>query len=151
MTKFILDYTKAKSLALTNDAFYYLLTGEEPLDEQNLTEATSIESEFSLGFYIQDDWQTLDKGLVQCTIIPYQEVQFDKAYPLTKYLDLAIKEISSEELEAYYHKHKTGEVEYLGKFKIRVNSYGHKYFYTGDQALSFEPGRASMFFLKHFS
>ena len=72
MSNFILDYSKKQTLQISNDAFYFLYYGEEPLDENNLEEANDVSEMFSNNFYIEDDWKAVDDSdLIECTFIPY--------------------------------------------------------------------------------
>ena len=52
MSLFILDTTRAIELQISNDAFFYLLEEEEPLDEANLEEAQEILAMFPNGFVV---------------------------------------------------------------------------------------------------
>lgn len=75
-----LDNTKAKQLQLSNDAFYYLMYGEDPLDDDNLDEAKEIAAMFPFGFSISD-WEYVEgeNDLIEATFIPYIEddVKYD--------------------------------------------------------------------------
>lgn len=46
MSNFVLDYSKKQTLQISNDAFYFLYYGEEPLDEDNLEEANELSTAF---------------------------------------------------------------------------------------------------------
>lgn len=72
---FVLDKNKATTLQISNDAFYYLRDGEDPIDEENLEEAYEIQYMFPNGFQIQDNWSVVDDepGLIEVTFIPYVE------------------------------------------------------------------------------
>lgn len=57
-------------LQLTNDAFFTLYAGDEPIDETNLEEANRIAAQFPGGFTIADDWVVLgDTGLIEATFM----------------------------------------------------------------------------------
>ena len=67
-----LDNSKSKIMQVSNDACYYLLYGDEPLDDENLEEAKEIESMFPNG-YVVSSWEPLDDepGMVEIVIVPY--------------------------------------------------------------------------------
>lgn len=75
-----LDSTKAQQLQLSNDAFHYLMYGEEPLDDGNLDEANEITEMFPFGFSI-GDWEYVEGeyDLIEATFTPYVEddVKYD--------------------------------------------------------------------------
>lgn len=77
-TEFELDSSKARTLQLSNDAFFYLAYGEEPLDEGNLDEAIEIQQMFPRGYNI-NDWEYVDGefDLIQATFVPYVESKFE--------------------------------------------------------------------------
>ena len=70
---FVLDKSKAVTLQISNDAFYYLKYGEDPIDEENLHEAYEIQEMFPNGFQIQDGWSVVEDmyDLLEVTFIPY--------------------------------------------------------------------------------
>lgn len=72
---FALDKSKAITLQISNDAFYYLKDGEDPIDEENLHEAYEIQEMFPNGFQIQDNWSIVENvhDLLEVTFIPYVE------------------------------------------------------------------------------
>lgn len=150
---FILDYSKKQTLQLSNDAFYYLYYGEEPLDEDNLEEANEVSEMFFNNFYIEDDWKTVDDSdLIECTFIPYIEdkADYDKYKDLTKYIQLQIKSLDTNHIRAWWFNSETGTRELYGDFEVYTNEYGHKCFHTGVQNEEFIAGKASLYFLKDF-
>lgn len=57
-------------MRISNDAFFYLLKKEEPLDEVNLIEAEKIVQMFPNGFTIVDNWRQVPYlGLISCELI----------------------------------------------------------------------------------
>ena len=76
---YTLDQSKAVTMQITNDTFFYLKEEEEPLDETNLDEANEILEMFSNGFVIADNWEYVDDepDTIQVTFIPYVEEQQD--------------------------------------------------------------------------
>ena len=55
MSQFRLDYSQQQTMQISNDAFFYLLEEEEPLDEENLEEAYEILALFPHGFNIEEN------------------------------------------------------------------------------------------------
>lgn len=70
---FTLDPSKAVTMQISNDAFFYLRDEEEPLDESNLEEAEEIQSMFPNGFVIDGNWEYVEDepDTIQVTFIPY--------------------------------------------------------------------------------
>lgn len=149
-------YSQKRVFQLTNDAFFFLLNGEDPLDEANLKEAQEIFNAFPDGFFIEEDWKYIKQtGLVECTIIPYikqKEVPVDfEAYEnLSKYIQLQIKWLGPSTIKTWWYNKQTNTSELLGEFLIRTNKNGLQYFYTGDQANDFVAGKSSLFYLERF-
>lgn len=57
-------------LELSNDAFYCLCFGEDPLDEISIAEAKEVMDMFPAGFIIKDDWEPIgNTGLIAATFI----------------------------------------------------------------------------------
>lgn len=140
-------------MQISNDAFFYLLEEEEPLDEENLEEAQEILAMFPHGFYIEEDWKTVeDSDLIECTFVPYVEddMDFDEYQDLTKYVQCQIKWLDSSHIRVWWYRLDTGARELRGDFKVYTNNYGHRCFHTGDQDASFIAGKSSKYFLKHF-
>ena len=73
--KYKLDATKATTLQISNDSFWYLYQEDEMIDEDNMEEADEILSLFPNGFIIKDDFKIVDDepDLIECTFIPYIE------------------------------------------------------------------------------
>ncbi len=75
-----LDSTKAQKLQISDDAFHYLMYGEDPLDEDNLDEANEVSALFPYGFSISD-WEVVEGeyDLIEVTFIPYvaDDVKYD--------------------------------------------------------------------------
>jgi hypothetical protein len=55
-----LDATKAVTLQISNDSFWYLYQEEEMIDEDNMEEAQEVMSMFPNGFIIKDDFKVVD-------------------------------------------------------------------------------------------
>ena len=77
---FDLNYEHAEYRKLSNDAFYCLLYDEEMLDDTHQPEVDAVRAKYPNGFIVEDDsWGELDgedAGLIECTIIPYEESQY---------------------------------------------------------------------------
>ena len=152
MTQFVLAYNQKQNYKLSNDAFFYLLEEEEPLDENNLKEARAILAQFSSGFIIEDNWEMLSgTGLVKCTIIPYIEdkADFDEYENLTPNIQMQIKWLGPNIIRAWWFDNKTNIRELKGDFKV-YSLQGNKCFHTGDQTSGFITGKMSLYFLKQF-
>lgn len=153
MSHFVLDYSKKQTLQISNDAFYCLYYGEEPLDEDNLKEAKKVSEIFSNNFYVEDDWKTVnDSGFIECTIVPYVEnkADYDEYEDITKYTQLQIKWLDANHIRMWRYRIDTGTRELRGDFKVYTNKYGHRCFHTGDQEKDFVAGKMSLYFLKSF-
>lgn len=153
MSQFRLDYSQQQTMQISNDAFFYLLEEEEPLDEENLEEAYEILALFPHGFNIEENWKAVeDSDLIECTFVPYIEddMDFDEYEELTKYLQQQIKWLDANTIRVWRYNLQTGARELRGDFKVYTNKFGHKCFHTGDQDKEFVTGKMSLFFLKHF-
>ena len=133
MAQFKLDYSKAQTIQISNDAFFFITEEEEPLDEENLEEAQEILSMFPNGFYVEDkdDW--------------------DEYQDLTKYLQMQIKWLDANHIRAWLYNCKKGTRELRGDFKVYTTQNGLKCFHTGEQDKEFIPGKMSLYFLKRFN
>lgn len=153
MSQFRLDYSQQQTMQISNDAFFYLLEEEEPLDEENLEEAYEILALFPHGFNIEENWKAVeDSDLIECTFVPYVEddMDFDEYEELTKYLQQQIKWLDANTIRVWRYNLQTGARELRGDFKVYTNKSGHRCFHTGDQDKEFVAGKMSLFFLKHF-
>jgi len=68
-----LDASKAITLQITNDSFWYLYQEDEMIDDDNMEEAEEVISMFPNGFIIKDDFKVVDDepDLIECTFVPY--------------------------------------------------------------------------------
>lgn len=140
---YILDYSQAQSFQLSNDAFFYLLQDEEPLDEDNLEEALEIMELFPNGFEIQDNWQAVkDTDLIEAVFVPYRPeiFKYDEYFELTKYQQLQIKRLDNKQVKIWRTDSQKNLRDELGEFSILINKYGLEY-------LQIE---GCIFFLKRF-
>lgn len=153
MSQFRLDYSQQQTMQISNDAFFYLLEEEEPLDEENLEEAYEILALFPHGFNIEENWKAIeDSDLIECTFVPYVEddMDFDEYEELTKYLQQQIKWLDANTIRVWWYNLQTGARELRGDFKVYTNKYGLKCFHTGNQDEDFVTGKMSLYFLKNF-
>ena len=153
MSQFKLDKSQALELQITNDAFFYLLEEEEPLDETNLEEAEEILAMFPNGFIIEESWKPVeDSDLIEATFVPYviDNADYDEYCELTNSIQIQIKWVSSNQILAWWYNSETGARELLGTLNVYTNEYGLKCFNTGNQREPFITGKNSLFFLKHF-
>lgn len=153
MSRFKLDRSQARELQLSNDAFFYLLEDEEPLDEANLEEAEEILEMFPNGFVIDNGWKPVeDSDLIEATFVPYviNNDDYDEYFELSNNIQIQIKWLDANSIQAWWYNIETGARELRGTFKVYTNEYGLKCFHTGDQDKPFAAGQNSLFFLKHF-
>lgn len=153
MSQFRLDYSQQQTMQISNDAFFYLLEEEEPLDEENLEKAYEILALFPYGFNIEENWKAVeDSDLIECTFVPYVEddMDFDEYEELTKYLQQQIKWLDANTIRVWRYNLQTGARELRGDFKVYTNKSGHRCFHTGNQDKEFVAGKMSLFYLKHF-
>lgn len=153
MSLFILDTTRAIELQISNDAFFYLLEEEEPLDEANLEEAQEILAMFPNGFVVKDGWKPVeDSDLIEAIFIPYvaDNTDYDEYFELTKYMQLQIKWLDASHICAWWYNAKAGTRELQGDYRVYTNENGLKCFHTGNQDTDFIAGKNSLFFLQHF-
>lgn len=71
-----LDPNKTKLRQLTNDAFFWLYSNEEPIDEDNLEEAYEILEMFPEGFKI-GKWEYVEDDCIEAEFIPYIQCKED--------------------------------------------------------------------------
>lgn len=155
MTNFIADKDNAQVLQLSNDAFYYLYYEEEPLDENNLEEAKELMAQFPDGFYIEDNWETIEgTDLIEATFVPFTRrisADYDAYLDITKYVQIQIKWIEKDKrLKAWFVNSLTEKTTQLGECVVYIDEYKHLCFHTGNQAEEFTAGKMSLFFLKEF-
>ena len=154
MAQFRLDYNKAQTMQISNDAFFFITEEEEPLDEENLEEAQEVLSMFPNGFYIEENWKSVeDSDLIEATFIPYVEdnCDYDEHQDLTKYIQMQIKWLDTNHIRMWWYNNQKGTRELQVDFKVYTSQYGLKCFHTGEQDKEFVPGKMSLYFLKHFS
>lgn len=146
------DYSNKRTLQLSNDAFWYLYMGEEPIDTDNLEEAAEVMAMFPNGYEIEEGWEEIDdEGLIEAVFIPYkaEASRYDLKHVLSKYLELHLTWLDDTHTKAtvmdYYPA--TGKSELYGTVDIKSTPKGLKYFEKG----TLGKGDYSRFYLKHFS
>lgn len=146
MNKFKADYDKKQTFQLSNDAFYFLYCGEEPLDEDNIEEALEIQGLFPNGFIIEDNWTAVeDSDLIEATFVPYvaeevEEIDYDESLNLSKYVQLQIKWVGPDLIKVWWSDLEKGTRELRGECSVLVNDFKLKYFKLEE----------CVFYLKHF-
>ena len=153
MSQFRLDYGQAQVMQISNDAFFYLLQEEEPLDEENLEEAQEILAMFPHGFYIEENWKAVeDSDLIECSFVPYvtDDMDFDEYEDLTQHIQQQLKWLDADHIRVWWYYVKSGVRQLRGDYRVYTNKYGHRCFHTGDQSKEFATGKMSLFFLKRF-
>lgn len=148
---FRLDSSKAVTLQITNDAFFYIKEDEEPLDDNNLDEALEVLSMFPNGFEIKDDWKPVeDSDLIEATFIPYVEAEddYDMYCEMSKGHYWQIKFTQGYRfVKLWTFNEYTGEREYNGEYELRYNSQRTLIGYCiGD----WRKGHGCLLFLKHY-
>ena len=151
-----LNYKRKETIRLTNDAFYYLFEGEEPLDEDNLAEALHLTSLHPNGFQINDGWMAVEgSDLIECEIIPYEVEEeeicdYDEYLEVSKSYHLRIKHVNDNKVRLWKYDVETDKQEFIGEFQLCTNKFGLTCFHTGPQNEEFRPGKACLYFLKNF-
>lgn len=146
-----LDYDKAITLQLTNDAFFYLKNDEEPLDEENIEEAIEVQNMFPHGYVIEDSWKEVpDTDLIEAIFIPYVQVndfeRCDAYLNLAQDIRLELKYLKNNRIKVWWVNDRKNLRNLYGEFDIQINKYKLEYFEKGD----ISQGKGSMFFLRDF-
>ncbi|MDE5977985.1 MAG: hypothetical protein K2G70_05930 [Turicibacter sp.] len=151
-----LNPSKARTFILSNDAFFYLLGEEDPIDEDNLEEAHEIIALFPNGFDIKDNWRYVSEdendyepGCIQATFIPYckPDYVFDSYLQLSKNYILRLKWIDKDHIKVWRFNSITGESSIYGEFFVKTNEYKKRYFVKYDSEIS---DKFSTFFIDRF-
>lgn len=146
------DYEHIIELQLSNDAFFYLLNEDEPLDESNIEEAYEVMDMFPYGFIIKEGWKSVeDSDLIEAAFIPLAPVKsviadYDEYFEATSNLWLCIKWLDATHIDAFWYTLNSGKHEIAGRFEVYTNNYGKRCFQTGD----YTKGKGSLFFLDKF-
>ena len=153
MDNYRLAVEKKESLQISNDAFFYLLYGEDPLDEANLEEAKEITAKFPDGFEIGENWEAVeDSDLIEAEFTPYEKTtqledfDFDLYEDMSSCLQHQLKWIEKNRVRSWFYYKDTGKRELHGDFDVYTNQKGLKCFKTGD----YTSGKGCLFFIKRF-
>lgn len=148
-----LNYDKAEYYKLSNDAFYNLLYDEEMLDDAHQSEVDEIRAKYPNGFEIEDDsWDELsgeDAGLIECTIIPYEESQYAYTHQVVFFNNWIILVAPNADWSKLHIKHfntRTGEEYGEEDVEPFINNYGNVQINYGKPNKS---GVYSCFYQKH--
>lgn len=143
-----LDYTKAQTLQISNDAFFFIREEEPPLDEANLEEAYEVLNEFPFGFEIKDDWKTVEgTDLIEVTFVPYVEDKedYDMYMHLCNGIQMRLKWLDKSRIKTWWFYEKTGISKHFEEYEI-YSLKGGKCFSKGE----YGKGNYCLYFLKHF-
>lgn len=133
-------------IILSNDAFYYLSEGEEPLDEANLDEAERIAAMFPDGYKITCLGHAGDKGCFECDIVPAKaDEEPEHVIPLTRHIQLHLNYIGADRVKVMWVNTYNHIRELYGEFPVHTDAKGRKYIHTGGDA--FIVGKHSLFYL----
>lgn len=148
-----LNYAHAQYMKLSNDAFYALFYGEEMIDDSHQDEVDSILAQFPNGFEIEDDsWDELDgndAGLIECTIIPYEESAYAYTHQVKFFNNWVILIAPNADWSKLHIKHfntLTGDEYGEEDVEPFVNRYGNVQINYGQPNKS---GMYSCFYQKH--
>lgn len=146
-----IELGKPTEIWLSNDAFFYILSGEEPLDEDNLAEAEEVLSYFPNGFDIVE-WHYEETDMVAATfigtpnrgnILATEAPQFDAIEELVPGYTMGIS-LAQANTRVMVWAIKSGrlnpEVLYRGEFDLAINSKG---------MVGYQMDRC-LFWLKHY-
>ena len=86
MSQFRLDYSQKREMQISNDAFFYLLEEEEPLDEENL-ESSKIMAE-----KIVDDWDIRES--VICLFVDFRDIE-----QIGRQADLVLSHLNNQDFD----------------------------------------------------
>jgi hypothetical protein len=151
MEKYELDLSHSVVRSVPNDV-YYIVLGEDPIDEENLAIAEKLASEFKNGFDIRlvgENEQAPGELLVK--IIPYKKAEhssydgYDLICDLTTVHVMLLKLLDGDMLQVDELYKCTGQIATQGVAKLRTNKFGLKYFELGP-----EGRRNSVFYLNRF-
>lgn len=142
MNKYRLDYENAQIVQMSNDAFFYILEDEEPLDEENFSEIHKLSKMFPYGFSVDSNAKFTKAGMVEAKIIPYvkDDCDYDEYCDITKYVQIQIKWTGTSKINAWLFNSQKGTRELLGNFETYVNKFKNECFKV----------RGCLFFLKNF-
>lgn len=119
---------KETVLQLSNDAFFYILSGEQPIDETNLNEANEILDMFPNGFYIKS-WEPIDNSdLIQAIFVMEDDESEWLCYNITKYIQIQIKWLDSTHILQREINSQADTMSETKEFSVLTNKYGLQYY-----------------------
>lgn len=119
---------KEAVLQLSNDAFFYILSGEQPIDETNLDEANEILDMFPNGFYIKS-WEPIDNSdLIQAVFVMEGNESEWLCYNITKYIQIQIKWLDSTHIIQREINSQANTMSEAKEFSVLTNKYGLQYY-----------------------
>lgn len=119
---------KEAVLQLSNDAFFYILSGEQPIDETNLDEANEILDMFPNGFYIKS-WEPIDNSdLIQAVFVTEDNESEWLCYNITKYIQIQIKWLDSTHIIQREINSQANTMSEAKEFSVLTNKYGLQYY-----------------------
>lgn len=119
---------KETILQLSNDAFFYILSGEQPIDETNLDEANEILDMFPNGFYIKS-WEPIDNSdLIQAVFVTEDNESEWLRYNITKYIQIQIKWLDSTHIIQREINSQANTMSETKEFSVLTNKYGLQYY-----------------------
>lgn len=90
-----LDHDNAEMLRLSNDAFFFLYCGEEPLDDLCEEEIAAVMAKYPDGYQI-GEWEYTDTpGIVEALFTPYVMPKIDGNFDLYMYENPKDKDIET--------------------------------------------------------
>jgi|WetSurMetagenome_2_1015567.scaffolds.fasta_scaffold12292_12 hypothetical protein len=125
-----------ETLQISNDAYYFLKNGEEPLDDLNLQEGLDIKKLYLKGYIISRVEFAQDDDLVEIDIDEKHEIDIT-FYPTWDYSDNFnnIIEMRYKILDSIHGEYAIYDlIQQRYKFKAKadiVDIYGHKWFKNG--------------------
>lgn len=121
-----LDASNKQTWQLSNDAFYLLYCGEEPLDEDNRDEANEIAAMFPHGFFIES-YEVVGEDLIEAVFIPYKPSDFKVEYfcKMTNEVELQVHYTSSNQVR-YRFLHDSKGTIMEGEVPVFIDRFSNK-------------------------
>ena len=128
-----LDPSKKRSFQISNDAFFYIRDGEEPLDELNKEEALEVLEMFPYGFELGEDWEYIEgTDLVQVNFTPYKNGP-DGFYRLSRVWYFQYEWlVPYEVVKIWFYNTETEEVCKQEELEVLYSDTGEPYVMTSD-------------------
>lgn len=151
MEKYELDLSCSVIRSVPCDV-YYIILGEDPIDEENWAIAEKLSSDFENGFDVRlvgENEQAPGELLIK--IIPYKKVKqfdygtYDLSCDLTTVHTMLLKLLEGDMLQVVELDKRTGLFKQCGIIPLKTNKFGLKYFELGE-----EGKQKSVFYLNRF-